>query len=114
VAGCIADPRVPEQVIHQLDEIVCFRVLMIAAGYEDSNDADALRHDPMFKLAMRRLPEDGGLRSQLSISHLENLPDKRTLLRMAYARVDFYCDRFRHVPRGIVLEVDDTGACPWA
>jgi Transposase DDE domain group 1 len=51
VAGCIADPRVPEQVIHQLDEIVRFRMLMIAAGYEDGNDADALRHDPMFKLA---------------------------------------------------------------
>ena len=33
VAGCIADPRVPEQVTHQLDEIVRCRMLMIAAGY---------------------------------------------------------------------------------
>jgi hypothetical protein len=40
VAGCITDPRVPEQVTHQLDEIVRFRMLMIAA-YEDGNDADA-------------------------------------------------------------------------
>ena len=44
VAGCIADPRVPEQVTHQIDEIVRFRMLMIAAGYEDGNDDDALRH----------------------------------------------------------------------
>ena len=108
VAGCIADPRVPEQVTHQLDEIVRFRMLMIAAGYEDGNDADALRHDPMFKLAMGRLPDDGALCSQPTISRLENLPDKRTLLRMGYAMVDFYCDSFRHVPRRIVLDVDDT------
>ena len=108
VAGCIADPRVPEQVTHQLDEIVRFRMLMIAAGYEDGNDADALRHDPMFKLAMGRLPEDGALCSQPTISRLENLPDKRTLLRMGYAMVDFYCDSFRHVPRRIVLDIDDT------
>ena len=33
VANCIADPRVPEQVTHQLDEIVRCRMLMIAAGY---------------------------------------------------------------------------------
>jgi hypothetical protein len=62
----------------------------------------------MFKLAMGRLPEDGALCSQPTISRLENLPDKRTLLRMGYAMVDFYCDSFRHVPRRIVLDVDDT------
>ena len=33
-------------------EIIRFRMLMIAAGYQDGNDADSLRHDPMFKLAM--------------------------------------------------------------
>jgi hypothetical protein len=42
----------------------------------------------MFKLAMGRLPEDGALCSQPSISRLENLPDKRTPLRMGYAMVE--------------------------
>ncbi len=108
VAGCIADPRVPAQVTHQIDEIVRFRMLMIAAGYEDGNDAGTLRHDPMVKLAMGRLPDGAALCSQPTISRLENLPDKRTLLRMGYAMVDFYRDSFRHVPRRIVLDVDDT------
>lgn len=45
-----------ERVVHSLDEIMRFRMLMIAAGYEDGNDADSLRTDPMFKLAMDRLP----------------------------------------------------------
>jgi hypothetical protein len=70
VAGFIADPRAPEQVTHQLDKILRFRMLTIATGYEDGNDADALGHDPMFKLAMGRLPDDGALCSQPTISRL--------------------------------------------
>jgi hypothetical protein len=107
VAGCIVDPRMPELVKHQLDEIIRFRMFMIAGGYEDGNDADALRHDAMFKLAMGRLPEDAPLCSQPTISRLENLPDKRALVRMSYAMVDFYCASFRHVPSRIVLDIDD-------
>ena len=42
----------PEKVVHRLAEIIRFRLLMIAAGYEDGNDADALRDNPMFLLAL--------------------------------------------------------------
>src|SRR3954468_6935467 len=82
LAACIADPRDPERVVHGLDEIVRFRMLMIAAGYEDGNDADSLRADPLFKLAMDRLPEHGDLCSQSTVSRAENLPDRHALLRM--------------------------------
>ncbi len=34
LAGCINDPRAPERTLHGLDEIIRFRMLMIAAGYE--------------------------------------------------------------------------------
>jgi hypothetical protein len=44
LANCLVDPRGPERVVHRLAEIIRFRTLMIAAGYEDGNDADALRH----------------------------------------------------------------------
>ena len=44
--------------MHQLAQIIRFRMLMIAAGYEDGNDAATLRRDPMFKLALDRLPSD--------------------------------------------------------
>ena len=56
LAAWIQDPRAPERIAHGLDEIIRFRMLMIAAGYEDGNDADSLRRDPLFKLAMDRLP----------------------------------------------------------
>ena len=47
LANCLVDPRAPDRVVHRLAEIIRFRMLMIAAGYEDGNDADALRRDPM-------------------------------------------------------------------
>ena len=59
LAGCIADPRAPERVRHGLVEMICYRALMIAAGYPDANDSDALRDDPAFKMAVGRLPETG-------------------------------------------------------
>ena len=108
LAACIKDPRDPERVVHGLDEIIRFRLLMIAAGYEDGNDADQLRTDPMFKLAMAKLGDGAALCSQPTISRLENLPGTRALLRMGRAMVDLYCASFRQVPRRIVLDVDDT------
>ena len=58
---------------------------------------------------MGRLPDDGDLCSQPTISRLENLPDARTLLRMGRAMIDHCRHSFRHhVPRRIVLDIDDT------
>ncbi|MBC4019395.1 IS1380 family transposase [Siccirubricoccus deserti] len=108
LAACLEDPRAWEQVRHGLADIIRFRLLMIAAGYEDGNDAAALRHDPAFKLALDRLPDAAALCSQPTISRLENLPDLRALLRMGRAMVGLYCDSFRQVPRRIVLDLDDT------
>ena len=108
LAACLKDPRMPEKVGHRLAEIIRFRLLMIAAGYEDGNDADTLRRDPMFKLALDRLPSGEDLCSQSTISRLENLPDRRALLRLGRALVDQYCSSFRAVPKRIVLDIDDT------
>jgi hypothetical protein len=80
LAGCIEDPRAPERVRHSLAEMIRFRTLMIAAGYADANDCDALRDDPAFKMAVGRLPESGAeLCSQPSMSRRENLrPEPRS------------------------------------
>src|SRR6201998_909134 len=108
LAACLKNPRAPEKVVHRLAEIIRFRMLMIAAGYEDGTDADALRGDPMFKLALDRLPSGEELCSQSTISRLENLPDLRALLRLGRALVEQYCGSFRSVPKRIVLDIDDT------
>ena len=59
LADCIEDPRAPERVRHTLAEMIRFRALLIAAGYPDGNDCDALKADPAFKMAVGRLPESG-------------------------------------------------------
>src|SRR4051812_31584519 len=61
LAGCIEDQRAPDQITHTLADIIRFRLLMIAAGYEDGNDAA----DPMFKMAPRSL----GRRTVFAVDH---------------------------------------------
>jgi hypothetical protein len=109
LARCIEDPRAAERVRHGLAEMIRFRALMIAAGYPDANDCDALRNDPAFKMATGRLPEtDEELCSQPTMCRLENLPSATALKRMMAAMVELFCDSFAEVPLRIVLDVDDT------
>src|ERR687898_256373 len=109
LAHCIEDPRAPERVQHGLAEMIRFRALLIAAGYEDANDCDALRADPAFKMAVGRLPEsDADLCSQPTMCRLENLPGPTALKRMLAAMVELFCDSFDDVPRRLVLDIDDT------
>ena len=105
LANCIEDRRAPERVRHTLAEMIRYRALLIAAGYPDGNDCDALRADPAFKMAVGRLPEsDADLCSQPTISRLENLPGATALKRMMVAMVEVFCDSFEQVPRRIVLD----------
>src|SRR5688572_28558876 len=59
LARCLDDPRDPGRVHHTLAEMIRFRTLLVAAGYPDANDCDALRADPAFKMALGRAPESG-------------------------------------------------------
>ena len=63
-AGALDDPRDPDLTEHTFLEMVRSRVYGILAGYEDQNDHDTLRADPVFKLVADRSPEDADLASQ--------------------------------------------------
>ena len=109
LARCILDPRAPGRVHHGIAEMIRFRILLIAAGYPDANDCDALRTDPAFKMAVGRLPESGAnLCSQPTMSRLENLPTPTALKRMMASMVELFCDSFGTAPRPIVLDIDNT------
>src|SRR5271155_3365237 len=109
LARCIEDPRDPSAVQHSIAEMIRYRALLIAAGYPDGNDCDALRADPAFKMAVGRLPESGAdLCSQPTMSRLENLPGQAALMRMMAAMIELFCDSFEQVPARIVLDIDDT------
>ncbi len=109
LARCLEDPRAPERIVHGLAEMIRFRTLAVAAGYPDANDCDALRKDPVFKMAVGRLPESGGdLCSQPTMTRLENLPGEVALKRMMAAMITLFCDSFAKAPRRLVLDIDDT------
>jgi len=109
LAACLDDRRRPDRIEHGLAEMIRFRSLLIAAGYEDANDCDVLRADPAFKLAVGRLPEsDPDLCSQPTMSRLENLPGRTALIRMMNGMVELFCDSFEVVPQRLVLDIDDT------
>jgi hypothetical protein len=59
LARCLTDRRDRTRTDHELIEMLRLRMFLIAAGYEDADDCDSLRADPVFKLAVGRLPESG-------------------------------------------------------
>ena len=109
LAACIPDWRDPECISHTLAEMLRFRMFAIAAGYADADDCDALRTDPIFKLAVGRGPQTGEpLCSQPTMSRLENGVSWRTLVRLQAALIDQFCASWAKVPARIVLDIDDT------
>ena len=105
----LRDDRDPTRIRHSYADMARARMLMIAAGYEDCDDVDALRADPALKIAVGRCPESGAdLMSQPTLSRLENLADWRALARIGLGQIDLYCRSFARPPKRIVLDIDDT------
>ena len=71
-AQALDDRRDPDLTEHTFLEMVRSRVYGILAGYEDQNDHDTLRHDPVFKLVADRSPGEDDLASQPTLSRFEN------------------------------------------
>ena len=105
VANAIHDQRHPSYIKHQIVQLLTQRVFQIAAGYEDANDSDTLKHDPILKIACEK---DDPLASQPTMCRFENAPDHTTLYRIGTTLVDAFIDSYDKPPEGIVLDLDDT------
>lgn len=108
LANALHDPRHPSYVDHPLEEMLTQRVTQICCGYEDANDCDSLRDDPLFKMTAGRFPEQTALASQPTMSRLENQVSVKELLRIAYALIDQFIASFDPAPEAIVLDLDPT------
>jgi Transposase DDE domain group 1 len=109
-AACIREWR-RHAVRHHLESLLRQRVFQIACGYEDQDDADTLRRDPLLKLVCGQLPESGQeLASQPTFSRLENAVDRRSCYRLAVALGELYLrERERDgLPTHIILDLDGT------
>jgi hypothetical protein len=109
LAAVLSDPRDPRRINFTLEDLIKQRVFQIAAGYEDANDANTLRDDPIFKLMLDRLPETGApLASQPTISRFENRISRTELYRLALVLLHQFIASYATPPKVIVLDVDDT------
>lgn len=66
------------------------RIYGILADYQDQNDHDTLRHDPVFKLLADRSPNDDDLASQPTLSRFENAITIKSLKNVR----DVFIDQF--------------------
>ena len=107
-AACLPDARLSERVLHSRLEQVRQRIFQIAMGYEDCNDADTLRDDPMLKTACDRSPRDEGLSSQPTLSRFENSVDGRSLNQLRARLEQSYVDALPPDTEAVVLDIDTT------
>jgi Transposase DDE domain group 1 len=111
LADCLSDARIDPQ--HSLAEMLRQRLYGILGDYEDCNDHDSLRSDPIFKLLAGRLPEDDPLASQPTLSRFENSVSIPAL----WGLLDFLTitgvERLRQhhggtLPAEVILDIDPT------
>lgn len=129
-AACFTDHRDGRYVEHSVVELLRQRIFGIALGYEDLNDHDKLRLDPLIALASgkedlegknRRHEEDRGkpLASPSTLNRLELTPEdagedsryKKLVYheeRVEALLVELFLESFKAAPKEIILDFDAT------
>ena len=119
-ADCFTDYRNADRIEHAVEELVAQRIYALALGYEDLNDHEELRHDPLLAVLIEKHPP-----------HQEALAGKSTLNRLELTRetaspqerykkialdhgavdrllVDVFLEAHREAPQEIILDLDAT------
>ena len=119
-AACFSDTRSAELVEHQVETMVMQRVFGIALGYEDLNDHDDLRHDPILAVLAAKLKAQRSdwapLAGKSTLNRLELSRAEPTRYRKvshdpaAIERlfVDLFLDAHEKAPKQIILDLDAT------
>jgi hypothetical protein len=98
----VPDTRDPLRTVHGREKQLKQRVFMLMQGYEDTNDVEYLRNDPLYKDIL-----EGDMASQPTMSRFENSMDKASVFTMCYAWIDRYVDTLKGRKR-IVIDIDST------
>ncbi len=101
----LPDPRNPETILHQQVDLLRQRIYGIAAGYEDLNDHDTLRHDLLWQSAVER---DQALASSPTLCRLEGRADRASAVAMHRVLVERFIASFAQAPTELVLDFDAT------
>ena len=117
-AGCFLDRRDPLRIEHSVAEMVSQRVYGLALGYEDLNDHEQLRHDPLLALLAGKRELDSPLAGKSTLNRLElSRADEASTRyhKISYSSekidrllVDLFLESHCVRPRRIVLDLDST------
>lgn len=130
-ARCFEDLRNPELIEHTVAELVAQRVYGLALGYEDLNDHDDLRRDPVFAVLVGKEDPEGEKRvraqdrgkaaaGKSTLNRLELTPAEPTGAELRYKKiimkpeeidrlfVEVFLQAHAEAPVEIILDVDAT------
>jgi len=129
-AGCFTDHRDPELIEHSVDHLIAQRVYGLALGYEDLNDHDQLRHDPLMAVLVGKRDPTGqdrlrqrdrgkALAGKSTLNRLELSPPRANqnsrykkitadLGQMESLLTDFFIEAHPTPPKRIILDFDAT------
>jgi hypothetical protein len=105
-AAALDDRRDPDLTRQSLLSMVRQRIYGILADYEDQNDHDTLRSDPVFKLIADRAPNGPDLASQPTLSRFENAVSIADLWRLRDVFVDLFIQSFDKPPGHLTFDID--------
>ncbi len=129
IAACFRDGRDPSRAEHSVASLVAQRIYGIALGYEDLNDHEQLRSDPLLAVLVgkgdplgqdrvRERDRGHALAGKSTLNRLEQAPleERRNRYhRIGYDTgkldrllVDLFLESYAHAPRQIILDLDVT------
>lgn len=120
-AACFRDQRHPSYITHEVEEMIGQRVYSLALGYEDLNDQEWLRHDPLLGvLAGKRNLGEEALAGKSTLNRLELTEKPKDGEKDRYKKifcdsdavdrllVDVFLEAYQQAPECIVLDLDVT------
>ncbi|MQT55542.1 IS1380-like element ISPa33 family transposase, partial [Pseudomonas sp. FSL R10-2398] len=105
LAKIVPDRRDPGRVQHGLQTLLAQRIYALAAGYEDLNDHDGLRHDYALQTAVNRLQPLAG---KSTLGRLEQQADRETVVQAHRLLWEHFIAQHDQAPAEIVLDFDAT------
>ena len=115
LAGCFTDRRKQDQVEHPLAEMLSQRIYALALGYEDLNDHEQLRSDPLLAVLSGKRELDDPLAGKSTLNRLELTGRSQRYHKIGYSAEaidrllgEVYIESHSTPPQQIVLDLDAT------
>jgi len=116
LAECFLDGRCQDRVEHSIAEMLAQRIYGLALGYEDVNDHEQLRKDPLFGVLAGREEIDRDLAGKSTLNRMElgaGTKDRYKKITFWKEAIDellvkLYLESEEQAPEQIILDVDTT------